>query len=43
MSNNKGFIDFASFKEFHDNYCLIPIQSNENTIKSKDGNMSGTQ
>ena len=43
MSGNKGSIDFASFKAFHDNYCLISIPSNENTIRSHEINMSGTQ
>ena len=43
MSGNKGSIDFASFKAFHDNYCLVSIPSNENTIRSHEINMSGTQ
>ena len=43
MSGNKGSIDFASFKAFHDNYCIMSIPSNENTIKSQEANMSGTQ
>jgi Ca2+-binding EF-hand superfamily protein len=34
MGGSKGNIDFASFKAFHDNYCLIPNQSNQNTIVS---------
>lgn len=34
MSGNKGTIDFASFKAFHDSYCLIPISSNQNSIVS---------
>ena len=34
MGGSKGNIDFASFKAFHDNYCLIPNQSNPNSIVS---------
>ena len=34
MAGNKGLIDFASFKDFHDNYCLASIPSSENTMKS---------
>jgi hypothetical protein len=34
MGGSKGNIDFASFKAFHDNYCLMPNQSNQNTIVS---------
>ena len=34
MTNNIGNIDFASFKAFHDKYCLIPVQSNDNTMRS---------
>ncbi len=25
MSGNKGSIDFAGFKKFHDEYCLVPV------------------
>ena len=39
--SNKGEIDFASFKKFHDNYCL-PFQqqnkSNNNTMRSVNDN-----
>ena len=39
MGGNKGNIDFASFKAFHDRYCLMPFQSNQNnTIVSNENN-----
>ena len=34
MGGNTGNIDFASFKAFHDSYCLIPISSNPNSMVS---------
>ena len=44
--SNKGEIDFASFKKFHDNYCL-PFQqqnkSNNNTMRSVNDNNNVSQ
>ena len=40
MTNNIGNIDFASFKAFHDKYCLVPVQSNDNTMRSIAANNS---
>ena len=34
MSGNKGSIDFASFKKFHDQYCLVQVDSKDRTIRS---------
>jgi Ca2+-binding EF-hand superfamily protein len=34
MSGNKGSIDFASFKKFHDKYCLVQVDSKDRTIRS---------
>ena len=36
-------IDFASFKRFHEEYCLIPIKNNENSMRSLGRNPSGSQ
>ena len=35
-------IDFASFKRFHEEYCLVP-KNNENSMRSLGGNLSGSQ